>query len=293
MTNIAYVNGAYEEIENAKVSIMDRGLLFADGVYEVAGVFDGVVIDNNSHILRLQRSLNEIKLTLPIELDELLIIQKKLIEINKLKEGTLYFHVTRGICQTRDFEFPEDQSPSLIMFVHHKQIMDLPIGRLNAKVMTLPDLRWKRRDIKSIALLPQVLAKQVAHENNCNEVWMYEDGYITEGGSSNAFIIKDNKLISRKNNEKILSGTTRQAVLKLLELEGLAFDERPFTIEEAYDADEAFYTSASVFVMPVISIDDRVINDGMPGNLTLKLRNLYENFAKSSIKKEKWKENEI
>ncbi len=287
MTNIAYVNGAYEKIENAKVSIMDRGLLFADGVYEVAGVFDGVIIDNESHIMRLQRSLNEIKLTLPIELDELLIVQKKLIEINKLKEGTLYFHVTRGISQTRDFEFPEDQSPSLIMFVHHKQIMDLPIDRLNAKVMTLPDLRWKRRDIKSIALLPQVLAKQVAHENNCNEVWMYEDGYITEGGSSNAFIIKDNKLISRKNNEKILSGTTRQAVLKLLELEGLSFDERPFTIEEAYDADEAFYTSASVFVMPVISIDDRVINDGKPGNLTLKLRNLYENFAKSSIKKEK------
>ena len=287
MTNIAYVNGAYEKIENAKVSIMDRGLLFADGVYEVAGVFDGVVIDNKSHILRLQRSLNEIKLTLPIELDELLIVQKKLIEINKLKEGTLYFHVTRGISQTRDFEFPEDQSPSLIMFVHHKQIMDLPIDRLNAKVMTLPDLRWKRRDIKSIALLPQVLAKQVAHENNCNEVWMYEDGYITEGGSSNAFIIKDNKLISRKNNEKILSGTTRQAVLKLLEHEGLSFDERPFTIEEAYGADEAFYTSPSVFVMPVISIDDRVINDGIPGNLTLKLRNLYENFAKSSIKKEK------
>jgi D-alanine transaminase len=287
MTNIAYVNGAYEKIENAKVSIMDRGLLFADGVYEVAGVFDGVIIDNESHIMRLQRSLNEIKLTLPIELDELLIVQKKLIEINKLKEGTLYFHVTRGISQTRDFEFPEDQSPSLIMFVHHKQIMDLPIDRLNAKVMTLPDLRWKRRDIKSIALLPQVLAKQVAHENNCNEVWMYEDGYITEGGSSNAFIIKDNKLISRKNNEKILSGTTRQAVLKLLELEGLSFDERPFTIEEAYDADEAFYTSASVFVMPVISIDDRLVRDGKPGNLTLKLRNLYENFAKSSIKKEK------
>ena len=287
MTNIAYVNGAYEKIENAKVSIMDRGLLFADGVYEVAGVYDGVIIDNESHILRLQRSLNEIKLTLPIELDELLLVQKKLIEINKLKEGTLYFHVTRGIGQSREFEFPEGQSPSLIMFVHHKQIMELPIDRLNAKVMTLPDLRWKRRDIKSIALLPQVLAKQVAHENNCNEVWMYEDGYITEGGSSNAFIIKDNKLISRKNNEKILSGTTRQAVLKLLELEGLSFDERPFTIEEAYDADEAFYTSASVFVMPVISIDDRLINDGMPGNLTLKLRNLYENFAKSSIKKEK------
>ena len=287
MTNIAYVNGDYEKIENAKVSIMDRGLLFADGVYEVAGVYNGVIIDNESHILRLQRSLNEIKLTLPIQLDELLLVQKKLIEINKLKEGTLYFHVTRGIGQTREFEFPEGSSPSLIMFIHHKQIMDLPIDRLNAKIMTLPDLRWKRRDIKSIALLPQVLAKQVAHENNCNEVWMYEDGFITEGGSSNAFIIKDNKLISRKNNEKILSGTTRQAVLKLLELEGLIFDERPFTIEEAYNADEAFFTSASVFVMPVISIDDRAINDGMPGKLTLKLRNLYENFAKSSIKKEK------
>lgn len=287
MTTIAYVNGTYEKIENAKVSIMDRGLLFADGVYEVAGVYNGVIIDNESHILRLQRSLNEIKLILPIKLDELFLVQKKLIEINKLKEGTLYFHVTRGIGQSREFEFPEDQSPSLIMFVHHKQIMDLPLYRLKAKVMTLPDLRWKRRDIKSIALLPQVLAKQVAHENNCNEVWMYEDGFITEGGSSNAFIIKDNKLISRKNNEKILSGTTRQAVLKLLELEGLSFDERPFTIEEAYNADEAFYTSASVFVMPVISIDNKVINNGMPGKLTLKLRNLYENFAKSSIKKEK------
>ncbi len=283
MADLAYVNGSFIKMNDATVSIKDRGLLFGDGVYEVAGVFEGVLIDNNAHLERLKRSLQEINLKLPVDFDELVELQKKLIELNNIKEGTFYLHVTRGVSDSRDFEFPEEQRPSLVMFVQHKKIMDLTMDKLRAKVLTYPDLRWKRRDIKSIALLAQVLAKEIAHQAGCDEVWMHEDGFVTEGGSSNAFIIKDQKLISRKNNETILSGITRQAVLKLIELEDLVFEERPFTIEEAYGASEAFYTSASVFVMPVISIDKKIIGNGEPGSLTLKLRNLYENFAKSFI----------
>ena len=283
MADIAYVNGSFVEMNDATVSIKDRGLLFGDGVYEVAGVFEGILIDNDAHLERLKRSLREIKLELPMNFNELEELQRKLIHLNKIKEGTLYLHVTRGVSESRDFEFPKEQHPSLVMFTQHKKIMNLARDKLKAKVLTYPDLRWKRRDIKSIALLAQVLAKEIAHQAGCNEVWMHEDGFVTEGGSSNAFIIKDDKLISRKNNETILSGITRQAVLKLIEQEDLVFEERPFTIEEAYEASEAFYTSASVFVMPVISIDKKIIGNGEPGVLTLKLRNLYENFAKSFI----------
>ena len=283
MTDIAYVNGSFIEMKDATVSIKDRGLLFGDGVYEVAGVFEGILIDNGAHLERLKRSLQEIKLELPVDFNELEELQRKLIHLNKIKEGTFYLHVTRGVAESRDFEFPREQQPSLVMFTQHKKIMNLTIDKLKAKVLTYPDLRWKRRDIKSIALLAKVLAKEIAHQSGCNEVWMHEDGFVTEGGSSNAFIIKDGKLISRKNNETILSGITRQAVLKLVEQEDLVFDERPFTIEEAYEASEAFYTSASVFVMPVVSIDKKIIGNGEPGSLTLKLRNLYENFAKTFI----------
>ena len=283
MADIAYVNGSFVEMNDATVSIKDRGLLFGDGVYEVAGVFEGILIDNDAHLERLKRSLQEIKLELPMNFSELAGLQRELIHLNKIKEGTLYLHVTRGVSESRDFEFPKDQQPSLVMFTQHKKIMNLETDKLKAKVLTYPDLRWKRRDIKSIALLAQVLAKEIAHQAGCDEVWMHEDGFVTEGGSSNAFIIKDDKLISRKNNETILSGITRQAVLKLIEQEDLVFEERPFTIEEAYEASEAFYTSASVFVMPVISIDKKIIGNGEPGELTLKLRNLYENFAKSFI----------
>ena len=283
MADIAYVNGSFVEMNDATVSIKDRGLLFGDGVYEDAGVFEGILIDNDAHLERLKRSLQEIKLELPMNFSELAGLQRKLIHLNKIKEGTLYLHVTRGVSESRDFEFPKEQQPSLVMFTQHKKIMNLATDKLKAKVLTYPDLRWKRRDIKSIALLAQVLAKEIAHQAGCDEVWMHEDGFVTEGGSSNAFIIKDNKLISRKNNETILSGITRQAVLKLIEQEDLVFEERPFTIEEAYEASEAFYTSASVFVMPVISIDKKIIGNGEPGVLTLKLRNLYENFAKSFI----------
>lgn len=283
MADIAYVNGSFVEMNDATVSIKDRGLLFGDGVYEVAGVFEGILIDNDAHLERLKRSLREIKLELPMNFNELEELQRQLIHLNKIKEGTLYLHVTRGVSESRDFEFPKKQQPSLVMFTQHKKIMNLATDKLKAKVLTYPDLRWKRRDIKSIALLAQVLAKEIAHQAGCNEVWMHEDGFVTEGGSSNAFIIRDDKLISRKNNETILSGITRQAVLKLIEQEDLVFEERPFTIEEAYEASEAFYTSASVFVMPVISIDKKIIGNGEPGALTLKLRNLYENFAKSFI----------
>lgn len=281
MENIAFVNGEFVDIADAKISIKDRGLLFADGIYEVAGIINGQIIDNESHMERWKRSMVSIRLDMPYSNDQFIDIQRKLIKLNNFNEGTIYMHITRGDGEEREFEFPSKQKPSVVMFLQRKQLLDLDIDKLKAKVITQPDLRWKRRDIKSISLLPQVLAKQIAFENNAQEVWMYEDELITEGGASNAFIIKDKKIITRKNTNSILSGTTRQAIIKLTEIEGLIFEERAFTIDEAYEASEAFYTSASVFVMPVVSIDDRIIGNGSPGPLTMKLRKTYIDFAKT------------
>tara|TARA_Y100000590_G_scaffold348397_2_gene399397 strand:+ start:6149 stop:6997 length:849 start_codon:yes stop_codon:yes gene_type:complete len=281
MENIAFVNGEFVDIADAKISIKDRGLLFADGIYEVSGIINGQIIDNESHMERWKRSMTSINLHMPYSVDQLIDIQYQLIKLNSFDEGTIYMHITRGDGEEREFEFPSNQKPSIVMFLQRKQLLDLDIDKLKAKVITQPDLRWKRRDIKSISLLPQVLAKQIAFENNAQEVWMYEDELITEGGASNAFIIKDKNIITRKNTNSILSGTTRKAIIKLTEREGLKFQERAFTIEEAYDATEAFYTSASVFVMPVVSIDDKIIGNGEPGPLTMKLRKTYIDFAKT------------
>ena len=281
MENIAFVNGEFVDIADAKISIKDRGLLFADGIYEVSGIINGQIIDNESHMERWKRSMTSINLHMPYSVDQLIDIQYQLIKLNSFDEGTIYMHITRGDVEEREFEFPSNQKPSIVMFLQRKQLLDLDIDKLKAKVITQPDLRWKRRDIKSISLLPQVLAKQIAFENNAQEVWMYEDELITEGGASNAFIIKDKNIITRKNTNSILSGTTRKAIIKLTEREGLKFQERAFTIEEAYDATEAFYTSASVFVMPVVSIDDKIIGNGEPGPLTMKLRKTYIDFAKT------------
>ena len=276
--NIAYVNGKYFPIEDAKVSIRDRGLMFADGVYEVAAIINGKLIDNFEHLKRLQRSLNEIKLSSPVPISEIPIIEKELLAKNKINEGTLYLHITRGESD-REFSFPDIVKPSLVMFVQSKNLIHLEPDDLGAIVITVPDVRWKRRDIKSIALIAQVMAKQVAKEEGADEVWMVEDGCITEGGSSNAFIIKDDKLITRNSNNMILSGITRKAIMTLADDTGMLIEERSFTIDEAYNATEAFFTSASAFIMPVVSIDGKIISGGKPGPISLKLRELYINFA--------------
>lgn len=276
--NIAYVNGQYVPIEDAKVSIMDRGLMFADGVYEVAAIINGKLIDNYEHLKRLERSLNSIKLFSPIPISNIPSVEKELLAKNDINEGTLYLHITRGESD-REFAFPDIVKPSLVMFVQSKNLIHLEPDDLAATVITVPDVRWKRRDIKSIALIAQVLAKQIAKEEGADEVWMVEDGCITEGGSSNAFIIKDDKLITRNSNNLILSGITRMAIMTLAKDFGISIEERSFTLDEAYNATEAFFTSASAFIMPVIRIDDKLISGGKPGPISLKLRELYINFA--------------
>ncbi len=280
MSRIAYVNGDFLPIEQAKVSVLDRGFLFADGIYEVSAVVDGRLVDNEAHLARLERSCGEIALRLPMSLGELARLQEELIRRNGLTEGVVYIEVTRGAAD-RDFTFPKDAAPTLVMFTQAKNILRSPQSETGIRVISVPDIRWRRRDIKSVALLPQVLAKQQAAAAGCQEAWMVEDGYVTEGGSSNAFIVTAaGALITRPLSHDILPGITRKAVLQLAAEQSLDIEERRFTIREAYEAAEAFITSASSFVQPVVEIDGAVIGSGEPGPQAKRLREIYIAFAR-------------
>src|SRR5436309_5701704 len=280
---IAYVNGAFVPLSEAKVSVLDRGFLFADGIYEVAAVLDGKLIDNASHLARLQRSVGEIALALPETIDRIQEIQKELIARNNLVNGMVYLEVTRGADTGRDFAFPKGVKPTLIMFTSVKDIVNAPSAKTGIGVITVPDIRWARRDIKSVALLAQVLAKQAAAEAGAGEAWLIEDGMVTEGGSSSAFMLThDDVLVTRQNSSAILPGCTRKAVVALAEERQLRVEERAFTIEEALAAKEAFTTSASVFVQPVVSIDGKPVANGKPGPMAQRLREIYVEFAKST-----------
>ena len=283
MEQIAYVNGSFVPIADAKVSILDRGFLFADGIYEVAAVLDGRLVDNASHLARLKRSVGEISLALPETLDRIQEIEKELVARNDLVNGMVYLEVTRGADNGRDFAFPKGISPTLIMFTTVKDIVNAPSAKTGIGVITVPDLRWTRRDIKSVALLAQVLAKQAAAEAGAGEAWMIEDGKVTEGGSSSAFILtQDDVLVTRQNGSEILPGCTRKAVVALAQERQLRVEERPFTVEEALAAKEAFITSATLFVQPVISIDGKPVADGRPGPMTSRLREIYVDFARAT-----------
>ena len=284
MDQIAYVNGSFVPMADAKISILDRGFLFADGIYEVAAVLEGKLIDNASHLARLERSVGEISLALPETTDRIQEIQKELVERNKLVNGMVYLEVTRGADTGRDFAFPKDDvKPTLIMFTSVKDIVNAPSASSGIAVITVPDLRWARRDIKSVALLAQVLAKQAAAEAGAGEAWMVEDGMVTEGGSSSAFILThDDVLVTRQNSSAILPGCTRKAVVALAEERQLRVEERPFTVAEAVAAKEAFVTSATVFVQAVVSIDGKTVANGKPGPMTNRLRDIYIEFAKAS-----------
>lgn len=276
MTKMVYINGEYHEKEDAKISIFDRGFIFGDGVYEVVPVINSRMADQQYFLDRLKRSLNELQINFHFLDSDLISVLNKLIGLNQLIEGVVYLQITRGIAD-RDFIFPEDTPPSIVAFV-----MDIPL--INTKessegisVVSTTDLRWKRRDIKSINLLGQCLAKQDAHSRNGKEGWMVEDGYVTEGVSSSAYIIKDRRIITRPLSNKILPGVRRRTLLEMQSNEEFEIEERLFTLQEAIAADEAFITSATQIVVPVIRIDGQQIADGEPGVITKKLRQLYIN----------------
>ena len=283
MEQIAYVNGSFVPMSEAKVSILDRGFLFADGIYEVAAVLDGKLIDNASHLARLERSVGEIALALPETPARIQEIQKELVARNNLVNGMVYLEVTRGADTGRDFAFPKDVKPSLVMFTSVKDIINAASAKSGIGVITVPDLRWTRRDIKSVALLAQVLAKQAAAEAGAGEAWMIEDGMVTEGGSSSAFILtQDDVLVTRQNSTAILPGCTRKAVVALAEERQLRVEERAFSVREALAAKEVFITSATVFVQGVVSIDGKTVASGKPGPMTARLREIYVEFARAT-----------
>ena len=242
---IVYLNGAFLPFEEAKVPVMDRGFLFADGIYEVSAVLDGRLVDNAAHLARLDRSLGEIGIHNPHSLDEWERLETELVARNGLAEGLVYMQVTRGVYE-RDFGFPPaDTAPTVVMFTQAKTVAANPLAERGAKVITVEDIRWKRRDIKSVALLAQVLAKQAAVAAGGSEAWMVEDGAVTEGSSSTAFIVTlDRRLVTRPLSTALLPGITRAAVLRLAAEADLVVEERLFSVEEARAAQEAFYTSA-------------------------------------------------
>jgi D-alanine transaminase len=283
LDQFAYVNGSFVPLADAKVSVFDRGFLFADGIYEVSAVLDGKLIDNDSHLARLERSVGEIELALPETLPRIIELQKELIARNGLINGVIYMQVTRGAVIPRDFMFPKDARPTFVMFTSEKDIVNAASAKTGIGVKTVPDIRWARRDIKSVALLAQVLAKQAAAEAGCQEAWMIEDGKVTEGGSSSAFILtQDDVLVTRQNSSAILPGCTRKAVMKLAEERQLRVEERAFSVPEALAAKEAFITSASLFVQAVVTIDGQTVANGKPGPMTNRLREIYVEFARAT-----------
>ena len=283
MSRIVYVNGTYLPEEQAKISVFDRGFLFADGVYEVSSVLCGKLIDNQGHLARLERSLKELDMMAPASDTEIEAIQKTLIEKNDVDEGLVYLQVTRGAAD-RDFAYPEGVRPSLVMFTQRKNVINSPQASSGISVIAVDDIRWRRRDIKSVGLLAPCMAKMQAKGAGADDAWLVEDGYVTEGSSSNAFIVSaEGALVTRQLGNEILAGITRKAVLNLAQEQQLEIEQRPFSIEEACNANEAFITSATTFVMPVVSIDGNPIADGKPGRLTRRLRELYIQAALDSV----------
>ncbi|OWU82084.1 D-amino-acid transaminase [Phaeobacter sp. 22II1-1F12B] len=278
MTRTVYVNGDYLPEEDAKVSIFDRGFLMADGVYEVTSVLGGKLIDFDGHAVRLERSLSELDMFNPTTKEELLEIHRELVSRNGIEEGLVYLQITRGAPGDRDFVFPDPETtaPTIVLFTQNKPgLADSPAAKKGMKVISIEDIRWGRRDIKTVQLLYPSMGKMMAKKAGADDAWMIEDGFVTEGTSNNAYIVKDNRIITRALSNDILHGITRAAVLRFAREAQMEVEERSFTIEEARAADEAFITSASSFVMPVVEIDGSVIGDGVPGKVAPRLREIY------------------
>ncbi len=285
MSRIAYVNGRYLPHAQAAVSIEDRGFQFADGVYEVCEVRGGHLIDERRHMARLERSLNELRIARPMPASALAVVMRETIRRNRVRDGIVYLQVTRGAAR-RDFPFPSaDTQPSVVVTARSNDLARLErVAEEGIAVITTPDIRWQRVDIKSVALLPNVLAKQQAHDQGAKEAWLVDaKGFVTEGGSSNAWIVsRDGTLITRPLGRDILPGVTRSVVMDLIKGQGLAFEERAFTVEEAYAAREAFVTSASQIVTSVVRIDGRPVGNGAPGLIATALRRDFHSYAEIS-----------
>lgn len=280
MPRQAYVNGRYLPHGNAVVHIEDRGYQFADGVYEVVPVAQGVLVDEELHLDRLERSLDELSIPMPMSRTALKLISAELMRRNRLTNGFLYMQITRGVAP-RDHKFPKYARPALVMTTRQMPPPNAKSLAEGVGVITVPDIRWARCDIKSVSLLPNVLAKQQAVEAGAFEAWQIDaGGLVTEGTSTNAWIVtQDGKLVTRNANNEILNGITRISLLRVAEAEGVTLEERPFSIEEAKSAREAFLTSSTNFVMPVTRIDDQPVGNGHPGLLTGKLRTAYMNYV--------------
>lgn len=276
MSRIVYVNGCYLPEEQATVSVFDRGFLFADAVYEVTAVVNGRLAEFDGHMARLARSCAELNLSLPVSTAELRDIHLALIEKNRLEEGGIYLQLSRGSTGDRDFAFPHNATPTLTLFTQSRPIIHHPNAETGIRVITCPDLRWHRRDIKTVSLLMACMAKAWAHEKGADDAWLVENGRITEGSSSNCYIVDTNgHLITRPLSHDILHGITRRALLQLAADNHLTVEERPFTPQEARCAKEAFISSATTFVWPVVEIDGTPIGDGKPGPITRQLREIY------------------
>ena len=287
MNRIVYVNGAYMPEQEATVSIFDRGFLMADGVYEVTSVFQGKLIDFEGHAQRLRRSLDALDMAMPMPIDELLGVHRELVARNGIEEGMIYLQVTRGSAGDRDFAFPDpEETPvTLVMFTQNKPgLADSPAAKTGIKVISIDDIRWGRRDIKTVQLLYPSMGKMMAKKAGADDAWMVQDGFVTEGTSNNAYIVKNGQIITRALSNDILHGITRSAVLRFAEEAQMELVERNFTIDEAQSADEAFVTSASTFVMPVVEIDGQTLGAGMPGPIAARLREIYlEESLKQAI----------
>jgi D-alanine transaminase len=282
MSRIAYVNGQYRDTRDASVNIEDRGYQFADGVYEVCEVRDGRIVDLPRHTSRLQRSLHELQIAMPMPLTSLSAIIHEVMRRNRVRYGIVYLQVTRGVAR-RDHAFPmKPVRPALVVtarslsFDKNQETAARGIG-----VITIPENRWPRVDIKSVALLPNVLAKQQAREKGAYEAWFVDsDGHVTEGASSNAWIVTaDGRVVTRSAEQGILAGVTRAVLVEALASLQMKFEERPFTPEEAYAAPEAFVTASSQIVMPVVTIDGRSIGNGKPGPVAKRLREQFHRFS--------------
>ncbi|WP_283176345.1 D-amino-acid transaminase [Gemmobacter sp. 24YEA27] len=276
MTRTVYVNGQYLPETEATVSIFDRGFLMADGVYEVTSVLNGKLIDFGGHIARLQRSLDELEMDNPLSAEDWLAVHRELVKVNNITEGMVYLQVTRGNPGDRDFAWGPGVAPTVVLFTQSKKgLADNPQAKTGLKVISIPDIRWGRRDIKTVQLLYPSMGKMMAKKAGVDDAWFTEDGHVTEGTSNNAYIVKGNKIITRPLSSDILHGITRAAVLRFAKEAQFEIEERLFTVEEAKAADEAFITSASAFVMPVVELDGAAIGGGKPGKVAARMREIY------------------